>query len=95
MTIRFDNDQLLLLARLAKSPDGKMLLDLLRARLAARDSELRDAPEGGVLQAQGRAKEVADLIGDIEGAQARLERNRPTATPRFRTVTHTGEGTAQ
>lgn len=94
MTIRYDNDQLFFLARLLKSPDGKALLDLLRARLQARDSELRDAPEGGVLQAQGRAKEVADLIGDIEGAQDKLERIRQTAAPRSRPVAYTGEGHA-
>ena len=94
MTHRLDNDQLLFLARLAKSPDGKMLLDLLRARLTARDSELRDAPEGGVLQAQGRAKEVADLIGDIESALTKLERNGLGAPQRLRPTVYTGEGSA-
>jgi hypothetical protein len=72
-----DNADLQFLARLNRSPEGSYLLTVLRARLADRDATLRKARGEDVFRAQGRADELADLIGDITKAQDQLTRNQP------------------
>jgi hypothetical protein len=71
--------QLGFLARLAKSPDGQLLLELFKARLAENDAALRAAPADTILRAQGRALEISEIIADIVEAQTRLNRNQQTA----------------
>ena len=72
--MRLSTEQLQFLARLSKAPVGLLLLDILRAKLRERDSELRTKTGEEVYRAQGRASELDDLIADITEAQARLTR---------------------
>lgn len=74
--------QLQFLSRLAKTPDGLMLQQLLKAELAESDAKLRSATGEEVYRMQGRAKAVADLIDDITNAETRLTRSAPPATSR-------------
>jgi hypothetical protein len=76
--------QLGFLARLSKSPDGRLLLDMLKARLAERDAALRRVTGEEVYRNQGRALEVSEIIADIVEAQERLARNQQTAHPSSR-----------
>lgn len=70
--MHLSTDDLGLLARLNKAPDGQLLLRLLRAKLAVADEKLRSATGEEVYRAQGRALALAEMIGDIEHAQQKL-----------------------
>ncbi len=72
--MRLNSAQLQFLARLAMTPDGKVLVDLLQARLRDRDAKLRAATGEEVFRQQGRALEIAELIDDFTQSQQRLER---------------------
>jgi hypothetical protein len=77
--MKLSGTQLGFLARLSKSPDGQLLLELFKARLAENDAALRAAPADTILRAQGRAMELSEIIADITEAQTRLTRNQQTA----------------
>jgi hypothetical protein len=72
--MRLSSTQLQFLARIAMTPDGKVLVDLLQALLRERDAKLRAATGEEVFRQQGRALELAELIGDFTQSQQRLER---------------------
>jgi hypothetical protein len=72
--MRLNSTQLQFLARIAMTPDGKVLVDLLQARLRDRDAKLRAATGEEVFRQQGRALEIAELIDDFTQSQQRLER---------------------
>lgn len=74
--------QLQFLSRLSKSPDGQLLLQVLQAKLAESDATLRSATGEEVYRAQGRAKALADLIGDLTSASDKLTRTSPPVTSR-------------
>lgn len=78
--MRFDRTQLQFLARLCKSPDGAILLQILRVKQAEADQALRKARGEDVYRAQGRAEEIDDLLAMIEDAPASL--NRDAAAPK-------------
>lgn len=73
-------EQLSFLARLAKTPDGRLLVGILQAKLVVRDTDLRKQTGEHVFRAQGRSLELAELIDDITQAEQRLTRSQ--ATPR-------------
>lgn len=83
--MRLNNTQLQFLARVATTPDGKVLVDLLQARLRERDAKLRASTGEEVFREQGRALELAELIDDFAQAQQRLER---AVSPQTSTVRH-------
>lgn len=66
------------LARFAKSPEGRVLLGLLQAKLRERETKLRAAAGEEVYRVQGRALELDELIADITSAQLKLNRTSPT-----------------
>jgi hypothetical protein len=68
------NEELQFLARLAKLPEGRRYMQYLSSRLADADQELRGALSEYVLQAQGRARTLWELLKDLQEAEARLER---------------------
>jgi hypothetical protein len=70
--MRLSEDQLLFLARLSKSPDGKALTELLRAMLAEVEGKLRTETGEMLYRTQGRAVQLDELLADIAEAQARL-----------------------
>jgi hypothetical protein len=76
--MQLSSSQLGFLARLSKSPDGQFLLELLKARLAERDTALRRATGEEVHRNQGRALELSEIIADITEADERLTRSRQT-----------------
>jgi hypothetical protein len=82
--MRLSSTQLQFLARLAMTPDGKALVDLLQARLRDRDAKLRAATGEEVFRHQGRALEIAELIDDFTQSQQRLERAVPPPTSAVR-----------
>lgn len=72
MTVQLDKQQLAVLARINRSPDGAMLKIMLKAWLADADSRCRRL-EGAVLhQAQGEAQRLESLIADLEHAESKL-----------------------
>ena len=71
--MRLSTEDLQFLSRFART-DGPRLLLILRAKLAERDRELRDAVGENVFRAQGRAKELDELISMIESAGDTLKR---------------------
>lgn len=72
--MRLTNDQLAFLGRFAKSPEGRAMLDFLKAKLGERNASLRVESGENIYRAQGRALELDELIADIEGAQSNLTR---------------------
>lgn len=66
--------QLSFLASFAKAPDGRALLEILKAKLAEREVALRTKVGEEVYRAQGRALELDELIADIAEASTRLTR---------------------
>ena len=60
----------------------RYLLRLLQAKLAERDQALRSSTGEEVYRFQGRALELAELIGDITKAQQKLTRNVRPVTSR-------------
>ena len=84
--VQLSKDQLTFLAALARAPEGKLLMQLLEAKLSEQDAKLRTAVGEEVYRAQGRAQATAELIGDIRDAHLRLNRSVPTRTSEFRGV---------
>jgi len=84
--MQFSNLQLEFLARLARSPDGQLLLQILQAKQAERDAGLRTASGEEVFRKQGRAVEISELIADITEAERRLTRSIPSVTSRTQVV---------
>jgi len=82
--MRLSSTQLQFLARIAMTPDGKVLVDLLQARLRDHDAKLRAATGEEVFRQQGRALEIAELIDDFVQSQQRLERAVPPPTSAVR-----------
>lgn len=73
--------QLEFLAGLSKSPTGRALVDLIQAKLAHADRELRTASGEEVFRAQGRAQALDEFLTDIAEASTRLERNQQVRRP--------------
>lgn len=84
--MQLSRDQLTFLAAFARAPEGKLLTQLLEAKLSEQDAKLRTAVGEEVYRAQGRAQATAELIGDIRDAHQRLNRSAPTRTSEFRGV---------
>lgn len=80
--MHLSNDDLAFFDRFHKSPDGQYLLRLLQAKLAERDQALRTSTGEEVYRSQGRALELAELIGDITKAQQKLTRSVRPVTSR-------------
>jgi hypothetical protein len=83
--MRLSSTQLQFLARIAMTPDGKVLVDLLQALLRERDAKLRTSTGEEVFRQQGRALEIAELIDDFTQSQKRLER---AVSPQTSAVRH-------
>lgn len=82
MSVSLDQQQLAVLSRLGKAPDGVMLKILLKAWLADADTRCRRL-EGAVLhQAQGEAQFLDRLIALLENAEQRLSEAQSNARPR-------------
>lgn len=73
--MQLTKEQLSFLARFSRTPDGAQLVQILRARLAARDKAARVARGEDVQRTLGAACELDEFIADIEGAEAQLNRN--------------------
>ena len=73
MTQRLTTEDLTNLARLARSPDGRYLQQLLRAMLVQADEALRNAQGEETFRAQGRAQTLAHLTALIETAPQKLK----------------------
>lgn len=72
MSVQLDKQQLAVLARINRSPDGAMLKIMLKAWLADADSRCRRL-DGAVLhQAQGDAQRLESLIDLLEHAETQL-----------------------
>lgn len=84
--VQLSRDQLTFLAALARAPEGKLLMQLLEAKLSEQDAKLRTAVGEEVYRAQGRAQATAELIGDIRDAHTRLTRTDPTRTSRSQVI---------
>ena len=84
--MRMTQDQLEFFGRFSKSPEGQFLLAILQAKLGEREAMLRTSIGEEVYRAQGRALELDELIADITGATAKLNRNQSTRTSGFRQV---------
>lgn len=84
--MQLSKDQLTFLAALARAPEGKLLVQLLEAKLSEQDAKLRTAVGEEVYRAQGRAQATAELIGNIRDAHLSLNRSVPTRTSGFRDV---------
>lgn len=79
--MRLNESQLQFLASFAVSPVGRAYVQLLQERLAAHDAKLRSSTGEEVFRQQGRALELAELIGDITGTSKTLERQRSSPQP--------------
>lgn len=67
------SDQLLFLARLSKSPEGRTLVtSYLEPKMAEANGLLRTARGEDIFRAQGAATALAELIADIADAEQRL-----------------------
>ena len=80
--MHLSNTQLQFLSRLSKSPDGQMLLQMFKAKLAESDLKLRSATGEEVYRAQGRAQAFAEMIDDLAKADEKLTRVSPSVTSR-------------
>jgi len=80
---RLDQQDLDFLRRFARSPDGRLLVELLQRKLTDADRRLRTAIGEDVLRSQGRAQLLAELIDDVTKAQERFDR---TSSPLKRRV---------
>lgn len=71
--MQLTTDQLLFLARLSKSPEGRTLVtNYLEPKLAEADGKLRTARGEDIFRAQGAATALAELIADIASADKKL-----------------------
>ena len=73
-----------LLRRLAKTPDGKALVQILEKKLRERDEKLRSATGEELYRSQGRAQELAELLGALAEADTRLKRTTPPTRVQWR-----------
>jgi len=73
--MRLTTEQLSFMARFARSPEGQFFAKMLEQRQAELNSKLRDATGEEIYRTQGRAKEVDELIIQINSAQQTLNRN--------------------
>jgi len=62
------------LERFARLPEGAIVKEWLRIRLATYDQQLRDASGEDILRCQGKARALSALIDDLEKAAQRRER---------------------
>lgn len=80
--MHLDDQQLALLERFAKTPEGQMLVQVLTARLAATDKELRVLAGEKLLQTQGKAQEMEQMLTYFRGRQ-RPKQVAPTRSQGF------------
>lgn len=73
--------ELQVMSRLASGPDGQILIEALKKRLADRDAQLRKLDGPDLHRAQGRAVEIAELLDDLTGARKKLEQPRHRTGP--------------
>lgn len=78
----YSHEDLEFLRRLARMPEGRVLVELLQRKLADADQRLRTAIGDDVLRSQGRAQLLAELIDDVTEAEQRLARVAPTGPRR-------------
>lgn len=78
--MKLTTDQLSFLARFARSPDGKVFVDILSGYLGSTDRALRSATGEEVFRQQGRAKQLEELANTIESAEATLTRIKPAVS---------------
>lgn len=76
MFVRPDANQFQALARLAKSTDGEVLLNILDTELRRLQTNMLDSSGEVTLKLQGMAREVTDLIGLLRGAPETAEKLR-------------------
>ena len=88
--MRLNQDQVVFLARFSKSPDSRIWLELLEARLAECEAKLRTAIGEAVYREQGCALVLDELIAHITKAQSELNRTTATATHRSAMVREQG-----
>jgi hypothetical protein len=78
-------DSLLFLARFARSPDGRALVEtILKPLLAESDAKLRTASGEEVYRFQGEARRVDELIKLITEAQQKLTRKQAPLGKEYR-----------
>ena len=77
--MRLTTEQLTSLARLAKFPDGVLLVEILRGRLAEREQQLKVLEGNELYRQQGRVREIEEFLRLIADAQVSL--NRAQSTP--------------
>ena len=82
--MRLTQDQLVFLDRFSKSPEGRLWVELLQARLREQETNLRTKTGEEVYRCQGRALELDELLADILQSHVRLTRSQPTGTSRLR-----------
>lgn len=63
------NNHLDLLERFAKTPEGQMVVQVLTARLADTDKELRSLSGENLYRTQGKAQELEKVLSLFRGAQ--------------------------
>lgn len=76
MFVRPDASQYRALARLARSPEGEVLLTLMDTELRRLQLNLLDSSGEVTPKLQGMAKEVAELIALLRGAPEAVEKAR-------------------
>ena len=73
--MQLDTSRLQFLARLARTPDGRFLVEsILEPMLDEADGKLRTARGEDIFRAQGAATSLADLIAAIRNAEKQLDR---------------------
>lgn len=80
--MHLDDQQLALLERFAKTPEGQMLVQVLTVRLASTDRDLRVLAGDQLLQAQGKAQELEQMLTYFRGRQ-RPKQLAPTRSQGF------------
>lgn len=68
------NETLALLARIRRMPEYSIVRQLIDARLAEADRNLRRATGEELIRQQGRAQALEELIKDFDGAEKALQR---------------------
>lgn len=73
MAVSLTQEQLMTLARVARTPEGQSFLALLKTWQADVDKQLRTASGEELLRRQGDAQRLDELVGYLAGAaEARL-----------------------
>lgn len=74
MSVSLSAEQLNVLARLGRAPDGQQFLQILKTWQAAVDKTLRTASGEALVRAQGDAQRLEELAGLLDGgAHRRLQ----------------------